>query len=343
MPILNVDLTTEAGQAFVMRLLSEEHVLYVHMGPPCGTFTRARERPIPEWQMRMGAPCPPPPRSDDHPEGLPANELSELDLLKVRKGNAIAEFCAQVAQHCIEHGKYFSIENPTGSLLWKLPCYRTLLSHDDVRSVDFHACMWGSRRDKRTSFVTNMSQLECLRKICDGSHTHAPWVLRWHKGWKFATEEECEYPAELCAAVAGAAARELQVLQVPRAPVRRKQKSRHGPAQAAERATVGRQSRRHIRPEAVPERKPPSSFTLHRQTDAVWFKNQLGTVHDDIVVAGHYVPKGSRILRVVEQRTMGRYRSNRTTSWKCEVALPWSEEKLFQKAIRARILWKRSR
>ncbi len=140
-PILNVDLTTEAGQAFVMRLLSEEHVLYVHMGPPCGTFTRARERPIPEWQMRMGAPCPQPLRSDDHPEGLPANELSELDLLKVRKGNAIAEFCAQVAQHCIEHGKYFSIENPTGSLLWKLPCYRTLLSHDDVRSVDFHACM----------------------------------------------------------------------------------------------------------------------------------------------------------------------------------------------------------
>ena len=181
--ILQVDLTTTEGQNFIWALLKQDHVLYVHMGPPCGTFTRARERPIPEWQRRWDAPCPGPLRSDDRPDGLSPRHLMPLDSLKVHKGNVIAEFCAKVASFCIEHNKFFSIENPTGSLLWKLPCYIELLSRPGVASVDFHACMWGSRRNKRTSFVTNMPQLEVLRKECpnDGSHEHAPPRRRTHR------------------------------------------------------------------------------------------------------------------------------------------------------------------
>ncbi len=205
-PILHVDLTSPEGQHFIMQMLEDLTLMYVHMGPPCGTFTRARERPIPEHLREQNAPNPQPLRSDQRPEGLSPRHLTPLDSLKVEKGNVIAEFCARVAQYCLDNGKLFTIENPTGSLLWKLPAYTSLIADDRVASVDFHACMWGSRRDKRTSFVTNMPQMEALRKTCDGSHEHAPWGLRWNKGWRFATEEECEYPKPLCEAAAKAAA-----------------------------------------------------------------------------------------------------------------------------------------
>ena len=55
-PIVNADLTTEAGQKFVRDLVQQEHVMYVHLAPLCGTYTRARERPIPKWQLGLGAP-----------------------------------------------------------------------------------------------------------------------------------------------------------------------------------------------------------------------------------------------------------------------------------------------
>ena len=57
-PILHVDLTTEQGQAFIMRLLAEDHLMYVHTGPPCGTFIRTRERHIPAHQLAEGHPAP---------------------------------------------------------------------------------------------------------------------------------------------------------------------------------------------------------------------------------------------------------------------------------------------
>ena len=36
-----------------MKLLADETLLYVHTAPPCGTFTRATERPAPEHQRRQ--------------------------------------------------------------------------------------------------------------------------------------------------------------------------------------------------------------------------------------------------------------------------------------------------
>ena len=49
-PILKADLTTEQGRGFVRNLVRQDHVLYVHLAPPCGTYTRAREIPTPQWK-----------------------------------------------------------------------------------------------------------------------------------------------------------------------------------------------------------------------------------------------------------------------------------------------------
>ena len=122
-PVVNADLTTHEGRQFVWQLLESDSLVYVHMGPPCGTFTRAREKKIPQWQLDRGAPCPRPLRTTEQPEGIPSRQLTRQERIKVYKGNQIAWFCADVARYCIQKGIWFSIENPSRSILWELPQY----------------------------------------------------------------------------------------------------------------------------------------------------------------------------------------------------------------------------
>ena len=53
-PIITIDLIYEQGQQTIFDLLTSGRAKYVHMGPPCGTYTRARERGIPAWHWRGG-------------------------------------------------------------------------------------------------------------------------------------------------------------------------------------------------------------------------------------------------------------------------------------------------
>ena len=155
-PIVTADLTTEESQTFVCKLIQQEHVLYVHLAPPCGTYTRAREIPIPQWKLDKypGMPNPQPLRTVDLPAGLPPESMSKTDAIKVEKGNILSNFCASVAKYCIDNSKLFSIENPTRSIIWDMPDMKAILAHPQTSKVEFHACMWGSGRDKKTSFLT---------------------------------------------------------------------------------------------------------------------------------------------------------------------------------------------
>ena len=53
-PIMNLDLTSSEGQAKLLSIIEEEEILFVWMAPPCGTFSRARERPLPAWARGEG-------------------------------------------------------------------------------------------------------------------------------------------------------------------------------------------------------------------------------------------------------------------------------------------------
>jgi hypothetical protein len=50
-------------------LVQQDHVMYVHLAPPCGTYTRAREIPIAQWKLDRwpGMPNPQPLRTDEFP------------------------------------------------------------------------------------------------------------------------------------------------------------------------------------------------------------------------------------------------------------------------------------
>ena len=113
--ILELDLTDRCHQEVFMRLLHATRPKYLHMGLPCGTCSRARERRLPGLLARGG---PPPLRDEYHLMGLPG--LGALDSAKVASANALYRFAVQVLHTCMLHSVLVSVENPTRSWLWRI-------------------------------------------------------------------------------------------------------------------------------------------------------------------------------------------------------------------------------
>lgn len=89
-PILQVDLSTPACRPLLSRWLASPSLCYIHVGPPCGTAARARER-----RMSRTAHGPPPLRSAIFPDGLP--DLSGFDKARVVRANALYATTAWLA------------------------------------------------------------------------------------------------------------------------------------------------------------------------------------------------------------------------------------------------------
>ena len=58
-PIVRIDLSTEEGQTEASEMMKDPRIRYVHLAPPCGTFTRARDKRVPRHLVEAGAPDPP--------------------------------------------------------------------------------------------------------------------------------------------------------------------------------------------------------------------------------------------------------------------------------------------
>ena len=88
----------------------------------------------------------------------------------------------------IEEGIGFSVENPLTSFIWHTPLFQELLEREDIFVVDFDQCAYCLRppdahcfdRDtrvlKRTRVVTNVPQLQRLRRCCDKGHDHVATI-----------------------------------------------------------------------------------------------------------------------------------------------------------------------
>ena len=193
----DIDLTVPSGQSRLWSVLSSPRLAYVHMSPPCGTASRARERPLSAAARAKGIPEPKPLRSEDFPLGLPnlARDFPQ-EVTRVRKANTIYQLCADVAEYCVHRAVPFTIDNPANSLFWFVPCIGNLLSHASVGDVLYQACMHGSSRDKRSRLRSFPEpSFRPLAAQCDRSHVHKPWGLS-QSG--FATREEAEFPDLLC-------------------------------------------------------------------------------------------------------------------------------------------------
>ena len=70
-PVVVASLADDTGQSLVSANIDKHRPQVIHAGPPCGTASRARERPIPKALALRGAPQPRPLRSEQYPLGLP--------------------------------------------------------------------------------------------------------------------------------------------------------------------------------------------------------------------------------------------------------------------------------
>ncbi len=183
----------------------------LHLGPNCGTFTRARERPIPGVRN-----SPLPLRSNDHPEGLPylAQPRWKRMRERVERDTYMAKSAARRCINFLKAGLPFTLEHPGNSIARELKEWQELVALDGVFIIEHHHCMFSPCLKRKFQIViTNIPSLAdplssnslnrtCSdRKVC--SRTNCPHEAFTHEikdGWvsKFGTAGTAEYPEELC-------------------------------------------------------------------------------------------------------------------------------------------------
>ena len=132
-----------------------------------------------------------------------------------------------------------------------MPDMKDLAKLAAVRSIEFESCMWGGSRPKKTVVLSNCGSMGVLRKKCEKKHKHSSWGVYKDKysGWQFPTAEECEYPKELCQAMAKAVTLATgPVKSLPRG-LRAKRKTSQATLFAS--ATLGTQKKRFARPDST--------------------------------------------------------------------------------------------
>ena len=201
-PVVTLDLTTKSGQSILMEILSSKRLVAVHFGLPCGTASKARDRPISQELQRRGVPSPAPLRSADYPLGIPG--ISGINKVKVEKANELYRFtlCMLVF---LDKRVAVSIENPFGSYLWAALVKLTMehskhamALYNKLEMVRFHSCCHGSKRRKDTGWLSTPGVFKPLYAVCAHDHAHEPWGVSWSMGtWKFDTSSEASYPSLL--------------------------------------------------------------------------------------------------------------------------------------------------
>ena len=173
-------------------------VLAAMLAPPCNSFSVARDR------TKVI-------RTQDLPWGLPAEELTELELEKVKLGNACFKSCFSIIRWLNQYQIPWILENPATSKCWYLPFLQSISRqlHTHVVTTDF--CQYETPWRKRARFVCGNILLDDLHrvthlcsygKVC--SATGKPhWQLTGKgphgRNW---TEIAQTYPTKLCEGLA---------------------------------------------------------------------------------------------------------------------------------------------
>ena len=202
--VIDLDLTVQPCVDVFKQMLSDLQPSYIHMGLPCGTCSRAREKPLPKHCKNT--------------RGQPRFVMQTTCL----GDRAFLPMIKQKFKVLISSTIWLcmvSIENPHRSWLW--PLLALLVRRcDDVEfsfffnsldAVVFDSCMRGGRRDKRTKWLSTAGVFSSLAQDCDKSHAHASWQpYMSEEGVIFPTKEEAAYPDTLCSRAAECVALKAQ-------------------------------------------------------------------------------------------------------------------------------------
>ena len=143
---------------FFMQLIFFGCIFFAHFGTPCNSYSGARKDD--------GGP--PPLRSLEFPDGLPA--LSDQNVCIVFMGNVFNERTCEACIAIVTVGGDFSIENPLGSLIWETPSMKQLIWNARAWWVDLDQCAFGAPSRKPTRLIlSNQRMQRSLHKTCPGT------------------------------------------------------------------------------------------------------------------------------------------------------------------------------
>eukprot|EP00438_Fugacium_kawagutii_P018254 Skav220446 [mRNA] locus=scaffold254:128743:132882:- [translate_table: standard] len=195
------DLRSKKKRNRILGWIKSGKIQGVHLGTPCSSFSRARDR----------RPGPPPLRSDQQPLGF--ENLGPADMAKVREGNLWMRFSAQVFNLCMKLHIPVTMENPFRSRIWLCPPMKYLLRRKQCFSVDVDYCAFGTRWRKRTKFLyygVNLQHLG-IHRCCNSKRGIRAFSGKPHlqlmgvtKDGVFMTKLAEPYPMQLCINIAHA-------------------------------------------------------------------------------------------------------------------------------------------
>ena len=190
--VISLDLQNEHNQQLLFEWSSKRTCLWIHFGVPCGTASRARE-----IRMAKDHHGPLPMRSDLWPDGLPPWQLSRNAVARLRAANRLYHLTVRVISKLHPH-TVWSVENPSRSHLWQTSYFQQLLNTPGVFRFEYHMCMFGGLRFKRTDLLMNCGSFANAIRVCDNRHTHLPFSVQNNR---FDTSLEAEYPKDFCRAL----------------------------------------------------------------------------------------------------------------------------------------------
>ena len=169
--IQHYDLTDPSQVESLLVFIREnkDDIAMVWMAPPCGTASKARERPLKHLE-KLGMKVPQPLRSKEQPDQL--DGLSGLDKIKTEAANILYEAVKDIAIECYKHGIFTVVENPAGSHFWNTSPIQEMQQACRGHFVSFHNCCHGGDRDKLTSLWVTDVWLDDMEARCDKKHTH---------------------------------------------------------------------------------------------------------------------------------------------------------------------------
>ena len=201
-PVTLLDLTKADDLEFLKNFIIPErqNIIYIHMAPPCGTCSAARNKRHRDLEA-AGYVLPQPVRSRAFPMGLPTNR--GLDAAKVAAANTLYYATLEIAKLCLQYDIMFSLENPENSLFWETDPIQELFRLCNGYHNVFQSCMMVGDRDKRTKWWSSKPNFNAFNVTCDNNHEHKAWKpVQTESGLHFPTSEEASYPFLLCERVA---------------------------------------------------------------------------------------------------------------------------------------------
>ncbi len=131
------DFSRREVRRMLLRKIWAREVAYVHLAPPCSTFSIARTPPI---------------RSRQCPFGLPG------------LGNRLARFSLQVLKVCLRMEIACTLEQPQSSWMLRLPPFWNFRRRTGVPEVTLDFCMYGEMWRKRTTIIAVRLDLAGLHR-----------------------------------------------------------------------------------------------------------------------------------------------------------------------------------